>query len=132
MVKQTVTAAEIIATNIGYRNDALFSGDDYLIHDVLDWEMHELQNTDILDYLNLSHFDDVIDYVKQHFGTDEVYGYWFTTKQNVIDLYHGDTEDMTQFELPSDYLILSDLDDDGILIVSQTPKSALEQHIIVN
>lgn len=131
MTKPSKTAQKIIDSNIGYRNDTLFSGDDYLIQETLKFEIYELDNDDILDYLNVDGINDVLDYIDKHLPHHkELYAYWFTSKDAVQKLYAGDTEPISEFKLPQKYLILSDLDDEGILIVSETPKSELEQSIL--
>lgn len=125
------TAKQIQQSNIGFRNDFLFSGDDYLIQEVLKYEIYELNNDDILDFLNVDGINDVLKYIKEYFKTNSpIYGYWFTSKAGVKSSYAGDTEPISKFNLPEKYLILSDLDSDGILIASETPKSELKQTII--
>lgn len=134
----SVTLHEILATNQGYRNDNISDpdADEFTLRDVLDYEINELENTDIYEYLSdngdgLDGIDDVSDiliYVYSELGLpdeSEVYGLWLTSVDAVIELYDGDTsnpETITSYELPDDYIILSDLGEDGVLIASSTPK----------
>ena len=39
----------------GYRSNDIYTGEDYLIHDIIEYETDELQNTDILDYSEDQH-----------------------------------------------------------------------------
>ena len=131
MAKSSETAKQIQKTNIGFRNDYLFSGEDYPIHEVLKHEIYELDNDDILEFLKVDDINDVLDYIHKTFTTKApLYGYWFTSKHGVESSYAGDTEPITKFYLPEKYLILSDLGTDGILIVSNTPKSKLKQELL--
>lgn len=129
------TAIQIIDDNIGYRNDNLYSGDDYTIEDVLNYEYNELGNEDILDYTNSQDGNDVLQSVVKHLHmtfplTQPIYAYWFTIEDAVIELYNGNIEPITAFKLPSQFVIISDLDRDGILIASPTPKSKLAAHVV--
>lgn len=125
-------AREIITQNIGYRNDELFDGNDHLLPDVLAFEINELENEDILDFTNSQDGNDVINIANARFGENTpVYAYWFATLRNVRELYSTPLEDdptiaepITAFELPEEYIVISDLDQDGICIMSPTPKSA--------
>ena len=129
-MKLSETAQKIKKKNIGYRNDRLFSGDDYLIEDVLDNEINELCNEDIFEFTSLSTIPEILDYIHNNLSTSKnLYGYWMTTKEGIIENYpNGDNQTIiTQFTLPDKYLILSDLMDEGILIVSETAKSLLMQ-----
>lgn len=126
-------AREIITHNIGYRNDDLFDGDDHLLPDALAYEINELENEDILDFTNSQDGNDVINIANAQYGEDTpVYAYWFATLSNVRELYTSHFEDddpiivepITAFELPEKYIVISDLDQDGICIMSPTPKSA--------
>ena len=126
-------ARDIITHNIGYRNDDLFDGDDHLLPDVLAFEINELENEDILDFTDSQDGNDVINIANAWYGEDTpVYAYWFATLPNVRKLYTSHFEDddptivepITAFELPEKYIVISDLDQDGMCIMSPTPKSA--------
>lgn len=127
-------ARDIIAHNIGYRNDQLFGGDDHLLPDVLAFEINELENEDILDFTDSQDGNDVMNIANAWFGENTpVYAYWFATLPNVREFYttHLEDEDdqtinepITAFELPEEYIVISDLDQDGMCIMSPTPKSA--------
>lgn len=124
------TANVIKLSNIGYRNDYLFSGEDYLIEEVLDFEINELYNHDIFEFTGLSKISEILIYAHNKLNTKaRLYGYWMTSRDGVIHNYaNGDNQTViTQFTLPKDYIILSDLDDEGVLIISETPKSLLLQ-----
>lgn len=128
------TALSIQTSGIGYRNDFLFSGEDYYLTHVLEYELNELGNQDILHYTQTKSIQEILTYVDLKLPNhDELFAYWFTSKKGVIDLYDGGFgEPITEFELPNKYIILSDLDEDGLMIVSETPKSALNQTITKN
>lgn len=131
----SATATQIIDDNIGYRNDNLYSGEDYTIEDVLNYEYNELGNEDILDYTNSQDGNDVLQFIAKQFNltlpfTQPIYAYWFTLKDAVIELYNGNIEPITAFTLPNQYVIISDLDRDGVLIASPTPKSKLSAHVV--
>lgn len=128
-------AREIVTHNIGYRNDQLFNGDDHLLPDVLEFEINELENEDILDFTNSKDSNDIINIANSWYGKDTpVYVYWFATLPNVREFYTTHLEDddsdsaivepITAFELPEKYIVISDLGQDGICIMSPTPKSS--------
>lgn len=131
----SATATQIIDDNIRYRNDNLYSGEDYTIEDVLNYEYNELGNEDILDYTNSQDGNDVLQFIAKQFNLtlpfkQPIYAYWFTLKDAVIELYNGNIEPITAFTLPNKFVIISDLGRDGVLIASPTPKSKLSAHVV--
>lgn len=131
--KLSKTAAQIVATNNGYRNDFLFDGNDHRILDVISYEHAELGNDDIFDFVKkiyhiniIKHPDEFNTWLETIFQTsvDHLFGYWVTTKDSCISLYTDALDDeITKLTLPTNYLILSDLSIDGCLIVTDQPKS---------
>lgn len=89
-------------------------------------------NDDIIDYFESHyHFNPcninlLNEWLTQEFGTTQIYGYWFTTQQSAIELYTSFPDELiTEFKLPQCFKIGSDLDDEGALFMSPTPKSEL-------
>lgn len=135
--KLSPTAAQIVATNYGYRNEFLFDGHDHQILRVIAYETNELGNGDIFSFIKtnyhiniVKHPDDFKAWLESVFQTtvDKLFGYWVTSQASCLDLYIDTVDDeITKLTLPSDYLILSDLSVDGCLIVTNQPKSANDQ-----
>lgn len=126
------TLQQLLKDHSGYRSDEHFNGDDILIQDVIQYEYMELGNDDIIDYFESHyHFNPcnlnlLNQWLTQEFGTTQIYGYWFTTQQSAIELYTSFSDELiTEFELPQVFKIGSDLDDEGALFMSPTPKSEL-------
>lgn len=123
----------IVDTNIGYRNDYLFDGNDFLIMDVIEYEKNELGNDDIHDFIKSQYNikpKDIKAWLESKFNTkvDKLYGYWLSSKLG-IDTYIDSFDDLiTEIPLPDKYIILSDLGNDGCLIVSPKPKSELTEN----
>lgn len=124
----------IIKNKIGYRNDYLFDGDDFLIMDVIAHEEKELGNTDITEFIKSQYNikpKNIKPWLESNFNikVDKLYGYWLAPKSG-IDLYidFPETDLITEIKLPKEYIVLSDLKCDGCLIVSPTPKSELTEN----
>lgn len=125
----------IVASNIGYRNPFLFDGNDHTAFNAYQFDTIELKNTDISEFVATHHhqtitspqsFENWLYSLKQFSANAELFLYWFTTRDNVIKLYSGD-ESLVEYQLPENYIVISDLGPDGIGIVSDTPLSALTQ-----
>lgn len=138
------TAQILLQNNGGWRNDLLFSSDDYTITDCLNYENNELGNEDVVDFIqqlpgkdnrSLTDMDMAIAAVEtfisqQHLNN--LYGWWLTTKAACQEIYQDEPDEpLSQYQLPqavwSKTLILSDLSTDGLLIA--TPDSHAAYHI---
>lgn len=134
-------ATQIMTSRIGYRNTDLFDGADYTAEEAFKYETSELGNSDIIDFIK-EHYDVNITSgksfskwlhsIKQFSQKSELFLYWFTSRQDVFTLYNrsNKAEPIQQFILPQDSLLVSDLDIDGIAIVSASPLSSLSQTTI--
>lgn len=134
-------ATQIMISRIGYRNTELFDGADYKDEEAFKYETSELGNSGIIDFIK-EHYDVNITSsnafskwlhsIKQFSQKSELFLYWFTSKQDVFELYNrsNKAEPIQQFILPQDSLLVSDLDIDGIAIVSASPLSSLSQTTI--
>jgi len=141
MVLLSHNATQIMISRIGYRNTELFDGADYKAEEAFKYETSELGNSDIIDFIK-EHYDVNITSsnafskwlhsIKQFSQKSELFLYWFTSKQDVFELYNrsNKAEPIQQFILPQDSLLVSDLDIDGIAIVSASPLSSLSQTTI--
>jgi hypothetical protein len=144
------SAQQLIKNKKGYRNDNLYSS--YMLCykalDVLDYEYHELHNTDIMVTLVNHGLIDTPDYdlAKQFIQEAEVaagkpmYAFWLCATIKDIDAYYydvfDDADDKSEdeddadgeqyadtvmvYRLPEVYVILSDLGSQGILIMSDS------------
>ena len=92
----TLTAKNIVQSNIGFRNPYLFDGEDHSAKDAYEYETIELQNDDIQDFIKNQYnvtitssetFDDWLHNLKQFSQKAELFLYWFTSQQAVYDLY---------------------------------------------
>lgn len=131
-------ATQIMTSRIGYRNTDLFDGADYTAEEAFKYETSELGNSDIIDFIkehydvNISSsesFSKWLHSIKQFSEKSELFLYWFTSRQDVFTLYNQSdkAEPIQQFILPQDSLLVSDLDVDGIAVVSASPLSSLSQ-----
>lgn len=141
MALLSYNATQIMTSRIGYRNTELFDGSDYTAEEAFKYETSELGNSDIIDFIK-EHYDINITSsksflkwlhsIKQFSKKSELFLYWFTSRQDVFALYNrsNKAEPIQQFILPQDSLLVSDLDIDGIAIVSASPLSSLYQTTI--
>ena len=113
----------------GYRSNDIYTGEDYLIHDIIEYETDELQNTDILDYSEDQHgvttHQELLEALSSHFKqpVDTLYGFWLArTIQDVLDVY-ADNEDpsVLEYDINESLVVISDLGDEGALYVSTKP-----------
>lgn len=115
---------------LGYRNENI-SNDirgDYNLKEIINFEIDELQNTDILETLNVDSKKEAISIIEENFNEniEKLFGLWLATKENTEKVYRFDEYDiLTKYALPEDFLVISDLGPDGILIASKSSKSDL-------
>lgn len=143
MQKLSPIANTILSTHIGYRNTDLFDGSDYTAQNAYDHETEELGNDDIPDIVTTHYgvnitsgleFEKWLQSQKQFGENTELFLYWFTSYDDVFKIYNleDDTQPIQHFTLPEDALIVSDLNNDGLAIVSATPLSELNQTNVEN
>lgn len=143
MQKLSPIANTILSTHIGYRNTDLFDGSDYTAQNAYNHETEELGNNDIPDFVNTHYgvnitsgleFEKWLQSQKQFGANTELFLYWFTSYDNVFEIYNlkDVNEPIQRFTLPEDALIVSDLNNDGLAIVSATPLSELNQTNVEN
>lgn len=120
---------KILTSKKGYRNDEFF-GDRVLdLYDIIQYEIIELGNEDIPDTL-LNTQPEFQNYIKDGSLEElaksccvflkEKYpryktGLWLATKEAVQTLYRG-TENISEYHIPAEYIVLSDLGFDGCLL----------------
>lgn len=64
----------------------------------------------------------VLDFIEQTLGSRDVMGLWLTTFENVIDIYDGKPENIDEYILQEEYVVISDLGCDGALFVFNNEK----------
>jgi len=124
---------KLIKTRIGYRNENVsHSGKMLPAKKILQYEYEELGNEDILDTLYSQEFIDEPTYEKAILFIDELnkiyekelYGLWLCSsikdvKENYPDNYEDYTiSEVAVYKIPKEYVVLSDLGSQGILILS--------------
>lgn len=68
--------------------------------------------------VNADYFiEQILNFVQRVIGSKEATGLWLTTFKNVINRYGGNSEDIDEYSLPDRFIVLSDLDNDGALLV---------------
>lgn len=119
------TTQKIIQDGIGYRNDNISEiGAAEEIQTVLEYEIEELDNTDIFEFTNHNSIEAIVDDVSKILHSNKIYVLWITSKKGVKAVYPDDyetnqVEEINAYKLPKEYVILSDLGLDGILITSR-------------
>ena len=126
---------KMLADRKGYRNDFLYGSGIEDIRKVIRHEADELCNADIfitcenlygIDYgeINVEDIENIDGYVektmeflKSHFGTDELYGKWLALKEDIMTLYRGE-EGITEYIIPENAIVISDIGRDGALFVT--------------
>lgn len=134
----------LFANGVGYRNDEFGAPRSYRAVDVLAFEYEDLGNTDILDTIyNLQTLDidlsqeilvedydtayeKLVDYLSENYT--KYYAFWLCdTIENVIksgyhnaDMTHG--VEITSYMVEDNCVILSDLGEQGILIMTKLPQ----------
>lgn len=138
MQKLSPIATTILSTHIGYRNTELFDGTDHTAQEAYRYEIEELGNNNIPCFINVYYGVNITSelefekwlHSQKQFGTNtELFLYWFTSYNDVFELYNNEDADqpIQRFTLPDDALIVCDLNNDGLAIVSATPLSELNQ-----
>lgn len=124
-------------TRIGYRNNYVSEfGKATRAQDILDFEYNELGNEDIIDYLydngfiGIPSYEDALEFIKAYeegFDTP-MYALWLCASiEDVIENFPDEYDYpknkiklVDAYELPGWYRVLSDLGEQGILIMSMT------------
>lgn len=130
------TAKRLLKNNTGYRNETI-SGGEFFLHDVLNYEIEELGNTDIFQTVNLlygikfnTHYD-IAYWATNMLNSSVAYGLWLTSKQGVKQWYSYDgSKTMTEYKLPDRYIILSDLNSEGVLFAIPCSKIFLNHKVV--
>lgn len=101
-----------------YRIDNLYTGNNIKILDVLDDEIKDKENIVLEENLELS-----LEEIKNRYKN--YYGWW--VNKTVKELYeeYGYHEDITIYSV-EDFIVLADLDEKGILIITKKPKYIYE------
>jgi hypothetical protein len=118
---------KILDDLIGYRNDSYSTGH-YKIKEVIDFEINQLFNDDIIETCKIFYgTDDVYALISRHYPQKEfgdLWGLWLTTEKGVVEHYKGKEEGYSAYSVPKNSLVISDLSDEGILLVlPENPKS---------
>lgn len=130
MNKLSKTAKELVSSQIGYRNNNLYNSGVINFLEIFEHELFELGNTDIIDTMKSLYPDsnETISinykYVPQYISRklecdiDTLKGIWITSKSGVEKYYLNDKSDIiTTIDFSGiTYMIVSDLDEEGILI----------------
>lgn len=133
------TAAKLLENKIGYREESYSGSHIRNLYDVIEFEIEELGNEDILYFLKcnepelhdlpdpLTEDDDIpsilkrIDkFVKTKLGSTNVSAIWLTSYKYVKKWYEGEDESIDMYSIPANFVILSDLNDEGILLAVTT------------
>ena len=132
--KLSNTAQSLIKNGCGYRNIEVYGSGVVDYEEIIKFETLELGNDDIFDtcleLYNIGYntnglmeekeedierrIEENIKHWKNHFQADKLYGLWLTTEEAVEELYEGDP---VEFTIPAGAVIVSDLDEEGILLV---------------
>ena len=123
------TCLKMIQSKIGYRDDTAYNSGICNFSDILSYEVFELGNEDILRMfknfyglkINLRNkkksIEKILNFCYNRYNSKVLYAKWLTTKENVLELY-GNT--ISEYAIPDDFLVASDLEKDGVLFVSKT------------
>ena len=121
----TQTALQLLREGYGYRNEEISTGNTNL-KDIIKFETEELENTDIQETCNkLYRTSEPTQYIEKHFGKpiSKLFGLWLTTLEGVKSYYFDEhsSNEIVQYHIPSNAIIISDLDDQGILLALEKP-----------
>ncbi len=140
-MKNSKTLSKMISQGVGYRVESYSGSKVRNLFDVVHYEIFELGNEDILDYMekkyNLKGIQlhsreffredeeaefrvarQIVDYCTFTLGAEKVIGIWLTTLPNVKKFYKLNSDDeITKVPLDRKYMVISDLDEDGALFV---------------
>lgn len=126
-MKYSETAIEILTNGFGYRDDNYSGQGIEDLESIVKYEVLELQNRDILytcrklyaldlDIRNLKKSVEVVLKFFYHFYNSKIlYAKWLTLEKFVVYLYG---KDVSKYSIPINSLIVSDLNTEGILLVS--------------
>lgn len=131
MKKLSTSATEMLRSGKGYRNNDRGTGY-YFIQEIVKYETEELENEDILDTCTLLYgTTNVMGLIHEKFGTTKLHGLWLTTLDGVLENYgEEDITLVTPYKIPSDALIISDLDAEGALFVYPVGKHPKESILV--
>lgn len=136
-------AKEMLTTRTGYRNNGLYGSGVVDIREIIEFEATELCNDDIfltckkfygIDYGEIDvgvleniegYLNKTMEFLKNHFGTDKLNGKWLGLEQNIMDCYAGE-EGITEYPIPEDAIVISDLCSEGVLFV--TPNTWVDKY----
>lgn len=121
---------KIIDDNFGYRIDEYNLSKPRKLEDVVKFEIDELWNEDILDFVNnnyagsdqLKTSNDIINYLYGFTSAKQLYCIWLATADNAKKIYYVDDNTayyMSKYCLDQFDFIISDLGPDGALFVSE-------------
>lgn len=116
---------DLLKTNIGYRNNGISTISDPSMVEVFEFEINELLNDDILNYMSnnyhLYSLEDIYAYFEKEFGEERsrLYAFWMASKKTVQDIYSYDNIIIDSYEINRfKAIIASDIGYDGVLFVS--------------
>lgn len=97
------------------------------LDDVVKFEMEKLENKDISDTINklydkdLKSSDEVIKFIHNEMNAEKLCCIWLCDSERALTLvYNVDPKsEIFMYKLPNEYMIISDLDIDGTLIVTK-------------
>lgn len=131
MEKLSESVIEMMKSGKGYRNNNRGTGY-YYIQEIVEFETKELENEDIFDTCGLLYgTTNVMELIHEKFGTTKLHGLWLTTLDGVLENYgEEDITLVTPYKIPSDALIISDLDAEGALFVYPVGKHPKESILV--
>ena len=113
---------------IGYRNDDYYGSHITDLYKIVEYEIEELGNLDIPDYLYEHYEFDYVDdetlseqtvgFLKSEFP-EYRYGLWLASKKSVSELYGGEFSEVREYKIPETAIIISDLGFDGFLVATK-------------
>ena len=101
-----------------YRYDKLYTGANVKILDLLDDEINEKGNTHILENMKLS-----IKEIKEKYIN--YFGWWVDLSIDNLKKEYGYFNHVTNYNV-EDYIIIADLNEKGLLIITPKPKRKYE------
>ena len=125
--KVSQVAREMVVNGYGFRDDTCYNSGVENAVDVINYEVLTIGNSDILlTCRNLYHLDVdlrsrkksvniILNFLFFYYKTDILFAKWLTLAENVVYLYG---ENLSRYVIPKSSLIVSDLNIDGCLFVS--------------
>ena len=101
-----------------YRIDNLYTGNNIKVLDVLDDEIKDKENIVLEENLKLS-----LEEIKNKY--ENYYGWWVNKTVKELCEEYGYHEDIAIYSV-EDFIVLADLDEKGILIITKKPKYIYE------